>query len=58
MICSEAADDDGDAPERRGAYGLDGVAMVAALAAQPGPGPRSRVGCAQSSATSKDVDRG
>lgn len=36
MVCSVAADEDGDAPERRGAYGLDGVAMMAALADQPG----------------------
>jgi hypothetical protein len=36
MICSAAADDEGDAPERRGAYGFDGVAMMAALAGQPG----------------------
>jgi hypothetical protein len=36
MVCSVAADEDGDAPERRGAYGFDGVAMTAALADQPG----------------------
>lgn len=36
MICSVAVDDEGEAPDRRGAYGLDGVAMVAALAGQPG----------------------
>jgi hypothetical protein len=35
MVCSAAVDDDGDAPDRRGAYGLlDGVAMLAALADQ------------------------
>jgi hypothetical protein len=38
MVCSAAADDDGDAPDRRGAYGLlDGVAMMAALADQRVP---------------------
>jgi len=37
MVCSVAAEEDGDAPDRRGAYGLDGVAMMAALADQPGP---------------------
>jgi hypothetical protein len=36
MVCSAAAEDDGEAPERRGEYGLDGVAMVAAPADQPG----------------------
>jgi hypothetical protein len=53
MICSVAADDDGDAPDRRGAYGFDGVAMLTALADQRGP-PLSV--CAQCSATSKDAD--
>jgi hypothetical protein len=35
MICSVDAEDDGDAPDRRGAYGFDGVAMLTALAYQP-----------------------
>jgi hypothetical protein len=35
MICSGVAEDDGDAPDRRGAYGFDGVAMLTALAYQP-----------------------
>jgi hypothetical protein len=34
MTCSVDAEDDGDAPDRRGAYGLDGVAMLKALAYQ------------------------
>lgn len=40
MICSDDADDDGDAPDRRGAYGFElGVAMLAVLAGQPSASP-------------------
>lgn len=35
MTGSAAADEDGDAPERRGAYGFEGVAMMVAAASQP-----------------------
>jgi hypothetical protein len=43
MICSGpdevevAAEDDGDAPDRLGAYGFDGVAMLTVVSEQPGP---------------------
>lgn len=38
MICSDEPeeDEDGDAPDLRGAYGFDGVAMMTALAGEPG----------------------
>jgi hypothetical protein len=44
MTCSEpdevdvaAEEDDGDAPDRLGAYGFVGVAMLTVLAEQPSP---------------------
>lgn len=36
MMISGAAEEDGDAPDLRGAYGLDGAAMMAVLAQQRG----------------------
>lgn len=56
ITCSAAADEDGEAPDRRGeAYGFDGVAiLMVALAYQPSP-VLSRV-YVQCSATSEDAD--
>jgi hypothetical protein len=55
MICSGVAEDDGDAPDRRGAYGFDGVAMLTALAYQPDQSSLSACPVWYST-TSTDVD--